>query len=203
MSIFSDFLSNKWEKVKSVGKALLKSFNPFLDNEYKNSSLEDRGRFESEIQRVANDNTLDHEYRMEAKRALVKIESFRHAEELARIEGTTKITIAHIEATRDVVLAKIDILKTNIVGCRKKEVALIDAIGQSPELVDKFLNILDSTSLEIKESESNLTTYSHELTTLINISKSNARGIQLLPEPSTATKKKRTRVRTRAKRTVV
>lgn len=191
------FFSTVWGGIKAVGKAALSAFNPFKDDEYRRASPEERVQFQEKIEVIANDKDLDHEYRMEAKRVLLKIESFRHAEELARIEGTTKITIAHIEATRDVIMAKIDVLKTNVVGARAKEIALINAIGKSPQLAEPFLERLDNTTIEIKEIESNLTVYSQEISNLTNMAQINNTGIPLFSNEQLEGKKKRVRKRSR------
>tara|TARA_Y100000588_G_scaffold170299_1_gene184060 strand:+ start:4107 stop:4709 length:603 start_codon:yes stop_codon:yes gene_type:complete len=177
--LVSKVLGGIGNAAKAIGKAALSAFNPFKDDEYRRASPEERVQFQDKIEVIANDKNLDHEYRMEAKRVLLKIESFRHAEELARIEGTTKITIAHIEATKDVVMAKIDVLKANIVGGRSKEIALIEAMGRSPQLADSFLERLDNTAVEIKEIENNLTVYSQEMTNLTNMAQINNTGIPL------------------------
>jgi len=128
MSLFSSI----WSEVKSVGKSLLSAFNPFNDDDYRSASREEKDRFKEKIEVIAKDEKLDHEYRMEAQRVLAKIESYRHAEEMARIEGTTKIT-----------LAKIDAIKSNLEYTSKKEIALIQAIELAPASAPQLLRHLD------------------------------------------------------------
>lgn len=152
--------------IASVGKKLFKGFDPFHDDEFKNAPREEQDRFQEKIEVIANDKTLDHEYRMEAQRVLAKIESYRHAEELARIEGTTQITIAQIEATKDIVIAKVELLKEDLKRISNKEVALINAMGSNEKLTDVFLERLDKTGEEVKSVNDRVDIYSGEIDNL-------------------------------------
>ncbi|MFT5759271.1 MAG: hypothetical protein ACI9LM_004028 [Alteromonadaceae bacterium] len=165
-----------FDKLFEVGKQLgskaldaLKDFNPFSNDEYKNASYEEQRTMERNVSDIANDKTLDHEYRMEAQRVLVQIESYRHAEELARIDGTTKITIVQIEATKEIVIAKIDVIKESIIRASNKEIALINAMGSSPELADKFLERLDNTTHDINCLSDKADLYGSEVLNLGNL----------------------------------
>ena len=136
MSLFSSI----WSGVKSVGKSLLSAFNPFNDDDYRSASREQQDRFKEKIEVIAKDEKFDHEYRMEAQRVLAKIESYRHAEEMARIEGTTKIT-----------LAKINAINTNLEYTAKKEIALIQAIERTPSYAPQLLRHLEKAEHEKQE----------------------------------------------------
>jgi len=85
---------------------------------------------------------------MEAQSALAKIEAYRHAEEMARIEGTTKITLAKIEATSSMTIAKLTLLKTNLEHTSKKELALIRAIESTPNQASQLLKHLEQAANE-------------------------------------------------------
>ena len=168
MGIFSSFLNG----IKIVGKSVLRMFNPFKDDGYRSASREEQDRFQKEVEIIANDKTLDHEYRMEAQRVLANIESYRHAEEMARIEGTTTITVAQIEGTKDIVIAKLDLYKSSLIRSSKKELALIDAMSKNSELIDLFIERLDTVSVEVKELVDKVELYNNEVTNLTSLSKS-------------------------------
>ena len=168
MSIFSSFLNG----IKIVGKSVLRMFNPFEDDGYRSASREEQDRFQKEVEIIANDKTLDHEYRMEAQRVLANIESYRHAEEMARIEGTTTITVAQIEGTKNIVIAKLDLYKSSLIRSSKKELALIDAMSKNSELIDLFIERLDTVSVEVKELVDKVELYNNEVTNLTSLSKS-------------------------------
>lgn len=155
-----------WSGIKAVGKAALSAFNPFKDDDYRTASREEQDRFQEKIEVIANNKDLDHEYRMEAQRVLAKIESYRHAEELARIEGTTKITIAQIEATKDFMISKVDLLKEELKRISNKEVALINAMGSNSQLTDVFLERLDKVGEEVKTVSDRVELYSSEVSNL-------------------------------------
>jgi hypothetical protein len=192
-------LSSVWNGIKTLGKAALSMFDPFKNDEYRSAPREEQDCFQQKIEVIANDKTLDHEYRMEAQRVLAKIESYRHAEEMARIEGTTTITVAQIEGTKDIVIAKLDLYKESLIRSSNKELALINAMGQNSELVGVFIDRLDTVSVEVKTLVDKVDLYSNELINLDNISRTNLNGIQLLSSSLISTKntKKRTRTRTR------
>ncbi len=156
-------LGTLWAGAKAIGKSVLKSFNPFNDESYRKASREEQDTFKSKVEVIANDPNLDHEYRMEAQKVLAQIESYRHAEELARIEGTTQITIAQILATKEVIVARVDVLKESVAGARRKEVALINAMGNSPEMAAKFLERLDKSEEEIEKLSIKLDAYTGEI----------------------------------------
>ncbi|HIF9171886.1 TPA: leucine-rich repeat domain-containing protein [Photobacterium damselae] len=168
MSVFSSFLNG----LKKVSKTVLRMFNPFEDDGYRSASREEQDRFQEEVEIIANDKTLDHEYRMEAQRVLANIESYRHAEEMARIEGMTTITVAQIEGTKDIVIAKLDLYKSSLIRSSKKELALIDAMSKNSELIDLFIERLDTVSVEVKELVNKVELYNNEVAHLTSLSKS-------------------------------
>lgn len=163
-----------WGGIKTLGKAALSMFDPFKNDEYRSAPREEQDRFQQEIEIIANDKTLDHEYRMEAQRVLAKIESYRHAEEMARIEGTTTITVAQIEGTKAIVIAKLDLYKESLIRSSKKELALIDAMGKNTELIGLFIERLDTVSVEVKELIDKVDLYSNEVINLNNLSKASS-----------------------------
>lgn len=183
-------LGDIWSGIKAVGKAALKTFNPFKDDEYRKASREEQDRFQERIEVIANDKDLDHEYRMEAQRVLAKIESYRHAEELARIEGTTKITIAQIEATKDFMISKVDLLKEELKRISNKEVALINAMGSNAQLTDVFLERLDKVGEEVKTVNDRVDLYSSEVSNLTLQVKSSHKVSLLGEEAKTSEKSK-------------
>ncbi|MFT5716336.1 MAG: Leucine-rich repeat (LRR) protein [Oleiphilaceae bacterium] len=166
---FISIISSALSTLGTIALDTLKSFNPFKDEEYQGASYEDQKRIETRVTDIANDETLDHEYRMEAQRVLVQIESYRHAEELARIDGTTKITIVQIEATKEIVIAKRDILKESIIRSSDKELAYINAIGNNPELADLFIKRLDDESNDTKQIGDKVDLYDSEILNLTRL----------------------------------
>jgi len=170
-----------WSGVKSVGKTLLSAFNPFNDDDYRSASREDQDRFKEKIEVIAKDESLEHEYRMEAQRALAKIEAYRHAEEMARIEGTTKITLAKVEATSSIAIAKIELLKVSLEQSSKKELALIHAIEHNPSHVAELLVHLKQATEEKQQLMSGLPALTNKTGT--NISNPPLPSLPLIKEP--------------------
>lgn len=142
-----------------------------MDNEYKNASYKQQQKLENNVAGIIN-NTLDHEFRIAAQRLLVQMESYRHAEELVRNDGSTKITIVQIQETKEIIIAKNHIIKEDIIRASNKEITLINAIGNSPELIDIFLERLDSVSNDIKYLNEKFNLYSHEILNLNHLMKS-------------------------------